>query len=219
MIYGERIRFRAVEKADLPIFVKWLNDPEVRQGILIHNPISQAEEENWFEGMIKRPPDEHIMGIEVRPPSEPAGLPRERAGLPGERAGPPREQAGLPGERDREQTDRGDEVPWKLVGSLGFTHIDWRNRASEFGILIGDKTYWNRGYGTEAVRLLVQHGFNTINLNRIFLHVFENNPPAIRVYEKAGFVHEGRERQAEFQDGKYIDILVMSMLKNEFTLR
>jgi RimJ/RimL family protein N-acetyltransferase len=82
--------------------------------------------------------------------------------------------------------------------------------------MIGDKTYWNRGYGTEAVRLVAKHGFNTLNLNRIFLHVFENNPRAIRAYEKAGFSHEGRKRQAEFKDGKYIDVLVMSMLRNEF---
>jgi diamine N-acetyltransferase len=187
MIYGERIRFRGIERGDLPTFVKWLNDPDVRQGILIHQPISQAGEENWFESMIKRPPDEHVLGIEVH--------------LPGE--------AGLPG-------GAGGEGQWKLIGSLAFNDIDWRNKASEFGIMIGDKTYWNQGYGTEAVRLLAKHGFNTLNLNRIFLHVFENNPRAIRAYEKAGFVHEGRERQAEFKDGKYIDVLVMSMLKDEF---
>jgi RimJ/RimL family protein N-acetyltransferase len=83
--------------------------------------------------------------------------------------------------------------------------------------MIGDKTYWTQGYGTEAVRLLIKHGFNSLNLNRIFLRVFENNPRAIRAYEKAGFVHEGRERQAEFRDGRYIDVLLMSILKDEFS--
>jgi RimJ/RimL family protein N-acetyltransferase len=180
MIIGERVRFRGVERGDLPTFVKWLNDPEVRQGILIHHPFSQAEEENWYDGMIKHPVDEHVMGIEAREPD----------------------------------TETGEEH-WKLIGSLGFTEIDWRNRSSEFGILIGDKTFWNRGYGTEAVRLLVKHGFNTLNLHRIFLKVFENNPSAIRAYEKAGFTHEGRLRQAEFKDGKYIDVLLMSILKDE----
>jgi RimJ/RimL family protein N-acetyltransferase len=181
MIYGERIRFRGVEREDLPTFVKWLNDPEVRQGILVHNPISQTDEENWFERMIKRPPDEHVFGIEAR-----------------------------------EQVEDGSPENWRLIGTFAFDYIDWRNRAAEFGIMIGDKTYWNRSYGTEAVRLLAQHGFNTLNLNRIFLHVFENNPRAIRAYEKAGFIHEGRERQAEFKDGKYIDVLRMSKLKDEF---
>jgi RimJ/RimL family protein N-acetyltransferase len=181
MIVGNCVRFRAVERGDLPAFVKWLNDPEVQQGIMIHHPFSQAEEENWYEGMIKNPIDEHVMGIEAR-------------------------------EHD---TEDGEER-WKLIGSLAFNQIEWRNRAAEFGIMIGDKDYWNRGYGTEAVRLLVNHGFSTLNLNRIFLRVFENNPRAIRAYEKAGFVHEGRLRQAEFRDGKYIDVLIMSILKDEF---
>ena len=188
MIVGERIRFRGVERDDLPSFVKWLNDPEVMQGILIHHPYSQAEEENWFEGMIKHPVDEHVMGIEVRINDN---------------------------QIDEKFEQRGDSQ-WKLIGSLGFTNIDWRNRCSEFGIMIGDKTYWNQGYGTEAVRLLVKYGFNTLNLNRIFLHVFENNPRAIRAYEKAGFIHEGRERQAEFKEGRYIDVLLMSILRDEF---
>jgi RimJ/RimL family protein N-acetyltransferase len=195
MIYGERIRFRGVEREDLPTFVKWLNDPDVIQGILVHNPISQAEEENWFEKMIQRPPDEHVLGIEVSLPKERADLADERAGVSGEQGG---------------------QKTWKLIGTFAFDGIDWRNHSAEFGILIGEKTYWNRGYGTEAVRLLAQHGFKTLNLNRIFLHVFENNLRAIRAYEKAGFVHEGRERQAEFRDGKYMDVLRMSMLKDEF---
>jgi diamine N-acetyltransferase len=190
MITGERIRFRGVERDDLPTFVKWLNDPEVRQGILNHHPSSQAEEENWYEEMLKLPMDEHVLGIEVK----------------------------LSGKKAVEPSNQADEVHWKLIGNLAFFRIDWRNRSSEFGIMIGDTNYWNQGYGTEAVRLLVKHGFNTLNLNRIYLHVFENNPRAIRAYEKAGFVHEGRLRQAEFNDGKYIDILVMSILKDEFKI-
>jgi RimJ/RimL family protein N-acetyltransferase len=180
MIYGERIRLRAVEKDDLPLFVKWLNDPEVRQGILLHNPVSQTEEDGWYERMLARPADEHVMAIDVKEP--PADAVEDR---------------------------------WKLIGSLAFDQIDWHVRAAEFGILIGDKTCWNQGYGTESVRLLCQHGFNTLNLNRIFLHVFESNPRAIRAYEKAGFTLEGRERQAEYKDGKFIDVLRMSLLKSE----
>jgi RimJ/RimL family protein N-acetyltransferase len=180
MIYGERIRIRAVEKSDLPYFVQWLNDPEVRQGLLIHNPLSQTEEEGWYERMLTRPSEEHVMAIEVK----------QSKGDPAE-----------PG--------------WKLIGSLAFDSIDWRTRTAELGIAIGEKSYWNLGYGTEAVRLLVEHGFNMLNLHRIFLHVFETNPRAIRAYEKAGFIEEGRERQAEFRGGRYIDVLRMSILHNE----
>ena len=189
MITGDRVRFRGVERDELPIFVKWLNDPEVRQGILIHHPFSRAEEENWYNEMLTHPMDEHVLGIEARLSDTPAM----------ETPPPPVQEH------------------WRLIGSLAFTNIDWRNRSSEFGIMIGEKSCWNQGYGTEAVRLLLKHGFYTLNLNRIFLHVFENNPRAIRAYEKAGFVHEGRLRQAEFKDGRYIDTLVMSILIDEYT--
>jgi diamine N-acetyltransferase len=181
MIFGERIRFRGVEREDIPTFVKWLNDPEVLQGILLHNPVSQATEENWFEQMVKHPPDEHVYGIEVR------------------------------------EVDKGGGTEtWILIGTYAFNEIDWRTHSAEFGIMIGDKSCWNKGYGTEAVRLLCQHGFKTLNLNRIYLHVFETNLRAIRAYEKAGFVLEGTERQAEFKDGRFIDVLRMSLLRDEF---
>ena len=180
MIYGERIRFRAVEKSDLPVFTTWLNDPEVRHGILLHNPVSQTEEDGWYERMLSRPVDEHVMAIEVKQVS----------------------------------TENGEQT-WRLIGTLAFDSIDWRVRSAEFGIMIGEKSFWNQGYGTEAVRLLVQHGFTTLDLNRIYLHVFETNPRAIRAYEKAGFKLEGRERQAEYKDGRYIDVLRMSKLRED----
>jgi RimJ/RimL family protein N-acetyltransferase len=66
------------------------------------------------------------------------------------------------------------------------------------------------------MRLLLKHGFDTLNLNRIYLRVFETNPRAIRAYEKAGFTHEGCQRQAEFKEGRYLDVLVMSILRNEY---
>jgi diamine N-acetyltransferase len=105
---------------------------------------------------------------------------------------------------------------WQMVGNSGFFKFDWRNRSAELGILIGDKSYWNQGYGTEAMQLLLHHGFTTLNLHRIFLRVFENNPRAIRAYEKAGFVHEGRMRQAEYRGGRYWDVLLMSVLSPEW---
>lgn len=181
MIFGDRIRFRHAERSDIPIFVGWLNDPEVRQGIVLYLPMSQAEEEHWFENMLKRSPDERVLCIEVRQP-----------------------------------VAEGQVESWKLIGNCGFFEIDWRNRSSELGIIIGEKSFWNQGYGGEAVLLLLKLGFETLNLNRIFLRVFETNPRAIRAYEKAGFTHEGRLRQAEYQDGRYIDVLVMSILQEEW---
>lgn len=105
---------------------------------------------------------------------------------------------------------------WHLIGNSGFFGIDWRNRAAELGLFIGDREYWDKGYGTEVVKLLLQHGFATLNLHRIFLRVFEDNPRAIRSYEKAGFIHEGRQRQAEYHSGQFHDVLFMSVLRPEW---
>ena len=105
---------------------------------------------------------------------------------------------------------------WRPVGNCGFHFLDWRSRCGELGLFIGEKSLWNQGYGTETVRLLLRHGFNTLNLNRISLRVFETNPGGIRAYEKAGFVQEGRFRQAEYQDGRYLDVLYMSVLRSEW---
>lgn len=175
MIYGERIRLRHVEKEDLPRFVEWLNDPEVVQGLLLYTPLSMAEEEEWFENMLKRPIEERPLCIDTKEGGE-----------------------------------------WKLLGNCGLFSIDWRNRSAELGIFIGDKSYWDQGYGSEALKLLLRHGFSTLNLNRIFLRVFEDNPRAIRAYEKTGFVHEGRQRQAEFHGGQFHDVLFMSVLRPEW---
>lgn len=105
---------------------------------------------------------------------------------------------------------------WLPIGTMGYFGIDWRVRSAELGISIGDKSQWNQGYGTEALRLWLKHGFETLNLNRIFLRVFEFNQRAIKVYEKIGFVHEGHQRQGMYQDGGYVDVLMMSVLRSEW---
>lgn len=177
MIIGERIRFRAPERDDIPIFVNWINDPEVRAGLSLFLPMSIAEEELWFDDMLKRPVNEHPLSIEVK-----------------------------------------DKKDWIIIGNIGLFSFDNIARSAEVGILIGEKNYWNKGYGTAALKLLLKHGFETLNLNRIFLRVYEDNPRAIRCYEKAGFVHEGRMRQGRFSQGKLVDILFMSVLRDEWKI-
>jgi diamine N-acetyltransferase len=108
------------------------------------------------------------------------------------------------------------EQGWKPVGNTAFHKIDWSNRSAEIGIFIGEKEYWNQGYGRESMRLMLQQGFDTLNLNRIYLRVYENNPRGIRSYEHAGFQHEGRERQAHYMEGRYFDVLRMSVLRSEW---
>jgi len=105
---------------------------------------------------------------------------------------------------------------WTPIGNCGFHQIDWRSRTADVGIFIGEKSYWNRGLGTDVMAVLLRHGFENLNLNRVGLRVYEDNPRAIRVYEKAGFVHEGRLRQAMYNNGRYVDILLMSVLRSEW---
>lgn len=105
---------------------------------------------------------------------------------------------------------------WKLIGNCTFFNIEWTPRSGEVGIMIGDKSTWNKGYGTETMQLLLKHGFETLNLNRIYLRVYSSNPRARRSYEKAGFVLEGSMRQAVYQHGSYADILFMSVLRSEW---
>jgi len=175
MIHGERIRFRGPERADLPCFVAWLNDAEVRAGISAFLPMSLAREENWFEEMLKRPPEEQPFAIEAK------------------------------------QKDN-----WVLIGTTSFFDFNWRARKAEIGIMIGEKSFWDQGYGSETMLLMLRHGFETLNLHRIYLKVYSTNPRAIRAYEKVGFVHEARLREAHYDNGGYSDDLIMSVLRQEW---
>ncbi|MCF6277901.1 MAG: GNAT family N-acetyltransferase [Anaerolineales bacterium] len=112
--------------------------------------------------------------------------------------------------------DMRDGDTWRLIGNSGFHDFDAIAHSAEVGIMLGDKSIWHQGYGTEVMRLLLKHGFETLNLNRIQLHVYADNRWAIRTYEKIGFVHEGRKRQALFKNGQYRDSLLMSVLRSEW---
>jgi len=105
---------------------------------------------------------------------------------------------------------------WRLIGNTSFFNLEWTNRSAELGIFIGDKSLWNKGYGTETVCLLLRHGFEALNLHRIYLRVYSTNPRARRSYEKAGFVLEGTLREAVYRHGKYVDMHVMSVLRSEW---
>jgi RimJ/RimL family protein N-acetyltransferase len=104
----------------------------------------------------------------------------------------------------------------RLIGGTGFHNIDFRNRHASFGIAIGEKAEWGKGYGTEATCLMVQHAFQTLNLNRVWLHVYEYNERGLRAYEGVGFKKEGRLRQEHFREGRYWDIIVMGILREDW---
>jgi len=102
------------------------------------------------------------------------------------------------------------------IGSIDFHHAIPEDRAARLGIMIGDKAYWSKGYGTDAMRTFVGFGFGEMNLNRIDLTVDARNERAIACYRKCGFVEEARLRQDRFSEGAYHDTLVMGVLREEW---
>jgi RimJ/RimL family protein N-acetyltransferase len=104
----------------------------------------------------------------------------------------------------------------RLIGGTGLHDIDFRNRHASFGITIGVPAEQSKGHGTEATRLIVGHAFETLNLNRVWLQVYEDNLRGIRAYEKAGFRKEGILRQDVFRAGRYWDTIVMAILREEW---
>lgn len=105
----------------------------------------------------------------------------------------------------------------KLIGTVGLESIDHMNRTATLGIFIGDKEYLSKGYGTEAIRLLLDYGFNYMNLHNIKLHLMSFNERALKCYKKCGFKEAGRIRENKFINGKYYDTIAMDILENEFS--
>lgn len=174
MTVGEKIRLRPIEREDLPNYVRWFGDPEVRRHLSVYLPFSLAQEEQWFAGLAERINSgrDVLLAIETA-----------------------------------------DGVH---IGNIGLHAIDWKDRSTELGIVIGEKSYWGQGYGSDAIRTLLRLAFETMNLHRVFLRVDADNVRAIRCYEKCGFQREGTLRDAVFRDGRYYDQFLMSILQPEF---
>lgn len=106
-----------------------------------------------------------------------------------------------------------------FIGNIGLSDISWKNHDAWVGIGIGEREYWGRGYGTDAMQILLRYAFCELNLQRVTLNVFEYNPRAIRSYEKAGFTHEGRMRNFLNRDGRRWDLIYMGILREEWVSR
>lgn len=103
----------------------------------------------------------------------------------------------------------------ELVGEIVLNELDSINRSANIRIAIG-ATHTGKGYGSEAMNLMLKHGFETLKLHRIHLGVFAFNPRAIHVYEKVGFRQEGIQRDALYAAGQYHDMIMMAMLEDEY---
>jgi len=109
-----------------------------------------------------------------------------------------------------------DLITGQYIGGCGINEIDWKNSIATIGIFIGDKSFWNNGYGTDAMKVLLKFIFEQMNVNKVKLCVYSFNPRAKKCYEKSGFILEGTLREELFRDGKYHDVYLMSILKREW---
>ncbi len=181
ILYGENVRLRATERTDIPIFLRWINDPDVVEYLSNIFSYSLETETAWFEAILKRPMAEHPLVIDLR-------LTHGKNG----------------------------KSEWLAIGNCAFMGIADIHRSAEVGIFLGEKEYWSQGYGTEAMRLMLKFGFEDLNFHRIWLRVLESNHRARKSYLKAGYIEEGRLRKAEFRHGFYNDIILMSILQEEW---
>jgi len=172
MLEGKLVRLRAIEEADLPLFHKWINDPEVTQFLQAYLPVPLKNEQEWFDKARK---DSSSVYFSVE-----------------------------------------DKKSRKLIGICSLHKLHPANRSAEFGIFIGDTRFWNKGYGTEAGKLCLAYGFDTLNLHRVGSSAISYNPRSIRMHEKLGFKKEGAKREEIYRKGKCWDLVMLGLLRDEF---
>lgn len=138
---------------------------------------------------------------------------------------PPMPQAleRLQADFDRDASKGGRDNTWfaieadtKFIGQCGLFNINETARTCELGITIGDKAYWGRGYGREAVMLLLDYAFRLRNFRRVWLTVQGNNERGMRSYTACGFREEGRLREHVWSNGAFVDLVYMGVLRDEW---
>ena len=110
-----------------------------------------------------------------------------------------------------------DSVNGQLLGTCGLYAISWASRRAQFNILIGEKDSWDRGVGSNAASLILQYAFEKLNLESVHLGVNSENLRAIASYRKVGFIHEGRRRHFIYRNGRYYDMDIFSILRDEYS--
>jgi RimJ/RimL family protein N-acetyltransferase len=167
------VRLRPTAEQDLPLFVRWLNDPEVSYWLSISEgpALTLESEREWYEEM-RADAAQVVWCIET--------------------------EEGQP------------------IGNLGLHAVDEAQGRATLGIVICEKGFWGRGYGTEAIRKVLRYAFAELGLRRVDLHVDEDNARGIRCYEKCGFVREGLLRAHRLRRGRPVDAVVMAVLREDW---
>lgn len=102
-----------------------------------------------------------------------------------------------------------------IVGLISILSIDYINQSGVLNVMIGDSNNYNKGIGSFAIKKIIEHAFNNLNLRRIELEALESNARARHVYEKIGFIKEGVKRKAVYKNGEFVDVVMYAMLKDE----
>ncbi len=102
------------------------------------------------------------------------------------------------------------------IGFIALHRVNYMNRNAELGIMIGDKGQWNKGFGTEAIQLMLDFSFNVLNLHSIYLRTLSFNQRGMRCFEKCGFQQVGKSRHAKYVAGTYYDMIHYDILAEEF---
>ncbi|HEX8768910.1 MAG TPA: GNAT family protein [Jatrophihabitans sp.] len=118
--------------------------------------------------------------------------------------------------KDKDSQNFAIEADRLFIGTCGLFHADLRSGTAEVGIGIGDRAYWGRGYGREALTLLIDYGFRMQNYRKLWLEVHGSNERAIRSYRAVGFVEEGRQREQTWSGGRYEDTVLMGLFRSDF---
>lgn len=106
-----------------------------------------------------------------------------------------------------------DKETNKHVGNVSLQNIDQLNQNAEFAIVIGDKESWGKGFGKEAAKMIIQHGFNELNLHRIYCGTSSENIGMQRLAEFLGFEKEGLNKEAMYKHSKFVDIISYGLVK------
>ena len=121
--------------------------------------------------------------------------------------------------KDKENLGFAIDVDGRFIGDIGLFRVNRIDSTAEVGIGIGDRDHWGKGYGREAMALILEYGFTMQNLRRIWLEVHATNERAVRSYRALGFVEEGRQREHVWSGGSYVDLLLMGLLRSEWQSR
>jgi diamine N-acetyltransferase len=171
-IIGERVTLRRIERDDLPLVRRWLDDPELRGQIGARSPLSEAEAEEWFERVASDPTRAWYVIVE-------------------------------------DQHDR-------VVGEAGLLRMDPEWRTTDMTVIVGEPDAREKGYGTEAGRLLLDFAFQYMGFHRVAIGVVGFHEDALRFWERLGFRREGVQRDGYFLDGAFHDFVMMSILEDEW---